>query len=200
MEEFTKNKFPATIVRPSHTYNTVIPITMGGWEEFTTVDRIKRGLPIIVQGDGTSLWTITHAKDFAKGFLGLLGNEHAVGQAFHITSDDVFSWNQIYQIVAEAIGCEAKIVHIPSDYICNFADKYNFPSVRGTLLGDKSYCAVFDNSKIKHYVPAYKATIPFSEGIKQTLQWFESDPSRIKINETTNRFFNELIEKYSKID
>jgi len=198
MDAYRKRDFPVTIVRPSHTYNTVLPVTLGGWEEYTVVDRIRKGLPIVVQGDGTSLWTETHADDFAKGFSGLLGNQHAIGEAFHITSDEVLSWNQIYQTLAHAAGCEAKIVHIPSDYICDYADKYNYPSERGNLLGDKAHSAIFDNSKIKRLVPDYVATIPFSEGIKRTLKWFESDPSRMIIKEETNRFLDELIENYSR--
>ncbi len=198
MALYRDRNFPSTIVRPSHTYNTVIPVTMGGWEEYTVVDRMKKGLPVVVQGDGTSLWTETHADDFAKGFIGLLGNQHAIGEAFHITSDEVLSWNQIYQTLAHAAGCEAKIVHIPSEYICDYAEKHNFPSERGNLLGDKAHSAVFDNSKIKRFVPDYVATIPFSEGIKQTLKWFESDPSRMIIKEETNRFLDELIENYGR--
>jgi nucleoside-diphosphate-sugar epimerase len=193
---YRERDFPVTIVRPSHTYDTVLPVTLGGWEEYTVVDRIRKGLPIVVQGDGTSLWTETHSDDFAKGFIGLLGNQHAIGEAFHITSDEVLSWNQIYQSLAHAAGCEAKIVHISSDCICDFADKHNFPSERGNLLGDKAYSAIFDNAKIKQFVPDYVATIPFSEGIKRTLKWFESDPSRMIIKEETNRFLDELIEKY----
>ena len=198
MDLYRKRDFPVTIVRPSHTYNTVLPVTLGGWEEYTVVDRMKKGLPIVIQGDGTSLWTETHADDFAKGFSGLLGNQLAIGEAFHITSDEVLSWNQIYQTLAHAAGCEAKIVHIPSEYICDYADKHNFPPERGNLLGDKAHCAIFDNSKIKRFVPDYAATIPFSEGIKQTLKWFESDPSRMIIKEETNRFLDELIENYGK--
>ncbi|MEI8115110.1 MAG: SDR family oxidoreductase [Bacteroidia bacterium] len=193
---YRERDFPMTIVRPSHTYNTVIPVTLGGWEEFTVVDRIRKGLPIVVQGDGTSLWTETHADDFAKGFVGLMGNQHAIGEAFHITSDEVLSWNQIYQSLANAAGCEAKIVHISSQAICDYADKHNFPSESGNLLGDKSHCAIFDNSKIKSFVPDYLATIPFSAGIKRTLDWFEADPSRMIIKEETNRFLEELINKY----
>ena len=190
---FRERNFPVTIVRPSHTYSTVIPVTLGGWEEYTVVDRIRKGLPIVVQGDGTSLWTVTHSDDFAKGFSGLLGNDHAIGESFQITSDEVLSWDQIYKTLAHAAGCEAKIVHISSDYICDYADMHNYRSVRGSLLGDKAHCAIFDNSKIKRFVPDYVATIPFSEGIKKTLEWFESEPSRMIINEETNRFLDELI-------
>jgi nucleoside-diphosphate-sugar epimerase len=193
---FREHDFPMTIVRPSHTYNTVIPVTLGGWEEYTVVDRIRKGLPIVVQGDGTSLWTETHADDFAKGFVGLMDNQHAIGEAFHITSDEVLSWNQIYQSLAHAIGYKAKIVHIPSETICDYADKHNFPSERGNLLGDKSHCAIFDNSKIKRFVPDYLATISFSEGIKRTVEWFEAVPSRMVVKAETNRFLDELIRKF----
>lgn len=195
---YRENGFPITIVRPSHTYATVIPVTLAGWDEYTVVYRIKKGLPIVVQGDGTSLWTLTHSDDFAKGFTGLIGNQHAIGESFHITSDEVLSWNQIYQTLAQAAGREPEIVHITSKYISDFADKYNYPSVYGTLLGDKSYSSVFDNSKIKRFVPDFIATIPFSEGIKHTLKWLEADPSRMIVKEETNRFIDGLITTYSK--
>ena len=193
---YREKDFPVTIVRPSHTYYSVFPVTLGGWNEYTVVDRMKKGKPIVVQGDGTSLWTITNAYDFAKGFIGLMNNKHAIGEAFHITSDEVLSWNQIYETLAEAAGCKPQIVHIPSDFIADFADKNNFPSVRGTLLGDKSHCAIFDNSKIKKFVPEFVATIPFAEGIKQTLRWFEADKSRMLVSDVTNRFLDGLIEVY----
>lgn len=179
--------FPVTIVRPSHTYSTVIPITIGGWDEYTAIDRIKAGKPILVQGDGTSLWTITHASDFAIGFKGLLGCTEAIGEAFHITSDEVLTWNEIYQQTAEAIGCEAKIVHVSTDEICRLDPEYI-----GSLWGDKSFCAVFDNSKIKRYVPEFEAKVPYREGIKQTIRWFEADKSRQKINVETETLMKAL--------
>jgi nucleoside-diphosphate-sugar epimerase len=186
--------FPMTIVRPSHTYYSVIPVSLGGWEEFTVIDRMRKGLPVVVHGDGTSLWTMTHANDFAKGFLGLMDNQHAIGESFHITSDEVLTWNQIYETVARAAGCVAKMVHISSETISNYADLHGYPSVRGTLLGDKSHSAVFDNSKIKRFVPGFVATVPFSEGIKQTLDWFDADPSRRVVKDEANRFFDGLTE------
>ncbi|MBK7805574.1 MAG: SDR family oxidoreductase [Saprospiraceae bacterium] len=198
MDEFARKKFPVTIVRPSHTYSTVIPVTLGGWTEYTVIDRIKKGLPVVVQGDGTSLWTLTHADDFAIGFLGLFGNNLALGEAFHITSDEVLTWNQIYEAVAQAAGHTANIVHIPSDYIADYADLHHYPSKRGSLLGDKSYSAVFDNSKIKKFVPTYKANIPFAVGIKNTLHWFESEPTRMIINEQTNKFLDGLIDNFGR--
>lgn len=198
MNEFVLKKFPVTIVRPSHTYATVIPVTLGGWTEYTIIERIKKGLPIVVHGDGTSLWTLTHADDFAVGFLGLFGNAMARGEAFHITSDEVLTWNQIYQTIAQAAGYVANIVHIPSDYIADYAELHHYPSKRGTLLGDKSHSSVFDNSKIKSFVPDFNASISFSEGIEKTLRWFESDPLRMIVNENTNQFIDGLISTYGK--
>jgi len=199
MSAYRERGFPVTIVRPSHTYYSVIPVSLGGWEEFTVIDRMRKGLPVVVHGDGTSLWTMTNAIDFAKGFLGLLNNQHAIGESFHITSDEALTWNQIYETVARAAGCEAKIVHISSEYISNYADKHHFPSVRGTLLGDKAHSALFDNSKIKRFVPDYVANIPFSHGIKQTLNWFDADPSRRVVKEETNRFLDGLIADNSRV-
>lgn len=183
-----EQEFPYTIVRPSHTYSRVIPITIGGWNEYTTVDRIKKGLPIIVQGDGTSLWTLTHADDFALGFIGLLGNPQALFEDFHITSDEFLSWNEIYQLTAAAVGCEAKIVHVTSDRICQ-----KDPDYTGTLLGDKAVSTLFDNSKIKRLVPSFKASIPFAEGIKRTLAEFEAEPSRQLIDAETHQLIEDLI-------
>lgn len=196
MHLYRTKDFPITIVRPSHTYNTVIPITLGGWTEYTTVDRMKKGLPVVVQGDGTSLWTLTHAKDFAQGFIGLLGNIHTIGEAFHITSDEILSWNQIYETLAEALDTKANIVHIPTIQICKYADEMGYPSEFGSLWGDKSHCAIFDNSKIKRFVPEYKAVIPFSEGIKETIKWFEARAERMIINDATNKFLDGLIKKW----
>ena len=194
MKAFDENSFPVTIVRPSHTYDTVIPVVYGGWQEYTIVDRIKKGQKIIIHGDGTSLWTLTHSEDFAKGFCGLMGNSKAIGEDFHITSDEVFNWNQIYLMVAQAAGREPNIVHIASDFIIKVV-----PEHRGRLLGDKSESAVFDNSKIKSFVPDYVATIPFKEGIKRTLTWFEEDPSRQLIRESTVEMMDRVIERYENI-
>lgn len=180
--------FPTTIVRPSHTYSTVIPLTIGGWQEYTAVARMKQGKPVVVQGDGTSLWTLTHPEDFARGFIGLLGNRAALGEDFHITSDEFLSWNEIYQLTAEAAGAEARIVHVTSDRICAMAPDYT-----GTLLGDKSVSAIFDNSKIKRLVPDFRAQIPYREGIKRTVAWFEADASRQVINPATEALIERLI-------
>ncbi len=185
--------FPITIVRPSFTYDTVIPLAIGGWNEFTAVDRMKRGKKVIVHGDGTSLWTITHAEDFAKGFVGLVGNARAIGHPFTITSDEALTWDQIYKTVAEAAGAEAKIVHIATDFLVKFDESFT-----GTLMGDKSHCAIFDNSKIKAFVPDFKATIPFSEGVKRTLAWFDADPKRKVVVEKTNEMMDKIIRAYEQ--
>lgn len=186
--------FPAVIVRPSLTYDTVIPVTLGGWTEYTVVDRMKRGKKTVVQGDGTSLWTVTHSRDFAKGFVGLLGHQQAIGHAFHITSDEVLTWDQIYQAVASAAGVEADIVHVPSDLICHM-----YEAQTGTLLGDKIHSGIFDNTKIKTFVPEFQATIPFKQGIKETLDWFEADPARMVVSEATDAMLDHILDTYRTI-
>jgi nucleoside-diphosphate-sugar epimerase len=183
--------FPITIVRPSLTYDTVIPTAIGGWTEYTIIDRMKRGKQIIIHGDGTSLWTVTHAEDFAKGFVGLLGHQQAIGQPFHITSDEILTWNQIYQAVADAAGCVANTVHIPSDFIVHCE-----PSLEGTLTGDKAQSVIFDNTKIKRFVPDFRATIPFAQGIKRTLAWFEADRTRQIIRKETHEMMDRIIQSY----
>jgi nucleoside-diphosphate-sugar epimerase len=188
---YRNEKFPITIVRPSLTYDTVIPIPVGGWMEYTTVDRIKKGKKIIVHGDGSSLWTITHADDFAKGFVGLLAHQQAIGHAFHITSDEILTWDQIHQALAEAVGCEAHIVHMASDFLGSFDE-----NLRGSLVGDKATSVIFDNTKIKRFVPEFNAVIPFKQGIKRTIDWFEADPARMIIKKETNEWIEKVINKY----
>lgn len=183
--------FPATIVRPSYTYETIFPVAIGGGSSYTLADRLKKGKPIIVHGDGTSLWVLTHAEDFARGFIGLLGNREAIGQAFHITSDEVQTWEQIYRTIAEALGVEANIEHIPSDFIARVA-----PRLAGTLLGDKTWSAVFDNSKIKTFVPDYAAAIPFREGIRRALMWFDEDEQRQHVDAEVNEEMDHILNSY----
>lgn len=194
MQAYREEGFPATIVRPSLTYDTNLPIAIGGWGCYTLADRLKKGQPIIVHGDGSSLWVVTHADDFAKGFLGLLGNHHALGHAFHITSDEVLTWNQIYQITAEALGVEAKVVHIPSDFIAQVE-----PQLAAGLFGDKTWSTVFDNSKIKTFVPGFQATIPFREGIRRTLAWFDADKKRQRIDEDVNMEMDRILNAYGSL-
>jgi len=181
--------FPATVVRPSLTYGDAnFPIALGGWGCYTLPLRMKRGLPTIVHGDGSSLWVVTHAADFAKGFCGLIGNMQAVGDAFRIASDEVLTWNQIYETMAEALGVKANLVHISSDFIAKVD-----PSLTGPLLGDKSWSVVFDNSKIKEFVPGYQAVIPFREGVRQTVAWFEADKSRQRVDEAVNAQLDRIL-------
>jgi nucleoside-diphosphate-sugar epimerase len=188
---YRQEQFPITIVRPSLTYDTVIPVPIGGWADYTIVDRIKKGKKIIVHGDGTSLFTITHADDFAKGFLGLLGHQQAIGESFHITSDEILTWDQIHQALAKAVECEAKIVHVPSEILAAFDQE-----LRGSLIGDKATSIIFDNTKIKRFVPEFSAVIPFNRGIQRTLEWFESDPARQIIRKETDDWMDKIINKY----
>lgn len=194
MKAYREEGFPVTIVRPSLTYDTVIPIAIGGFKEFTTPQRMLNGEEIIIHGDGTSLWTVTHADDFAKGFVGLIGLTTAIGHAFHITSDEVLTWNMIYKILADSLGVEAKVVHIASDFICKIE-----PSFTGTLLADKAESVIFDNTKIKTFVPGFTATIPFSEGIKRTLQWLDEKPERKIFNAEKNQQMDNILRAYHSL-
>jgi nucleoside-diphosphate-sugar epimerase len=190
IEEYRRNKFPFTIVRPSHTYDqTCFPLEGG----YTVIDRMLRGKPVIVHGDGTSIWTLTHSSDFAKGFIGLLGNSRARGEIFHITSDEWLAWNQIYQILAEAAGVTPTLVHIPSDLIA----AYN-STIGDSLLGDKTHSALFDNSKIKQVIPEFSATIPFSRGAEEIIAWHKADPARQKIDIEFNDLCDLLLKNYQK--
>jgi len=188
--EYRDNGFPITIVRPSLTYGlSMIPAAINSWPKpWTIVDRMRKGKKVIIHGDGTSLWVMTHNTDFAKGFLGLIGNIQAIGHAFHITSDEVLTWNQIYQAIADAAGVKLNAVHISSDFIIKID-----PDHTGTLLGDKAYSIVFDNSKIKRFVPDFVATVPFSQGVKRSVEWFEQDSKRQIVDNDYNKFMDRLI-------
>ena len=178
MREALKNDFPATIVRPSLTYSDFFPLTCMWGKPYAIIDRMRRGKEIIVPGDGTSLWTITHNTDFAKGFVGLFGNKPAIGEAFHITQDEVLDWDRIFTILAHAAGVEPKLVHIATDFIgeCN-------PARKEGLAGDHSVSAVFDNTKIKKFVPDFKCTVPFAVGAKRVIDWFDADPDEREIKD-----------------
>ncbi|NOY59271.1 MAG: SDR family oxidoreductase [Calditrichaeota bacterium] len=191
MQAFRERNFPVTIVRPSHTYDrTLLPFR----GRYTVVDRMRRGEKVVVHGDGTSLWTLTHHKDFAAGFIGLLGNPAAIGEAFHITSDELLTWNQIFEIVAHAAGTKPKIVHVPSEHIAKFD-----PDWGASLLGDKSHSVVFDNSKIKRIVPDFKATIPFSRGAGEIIEWYDSNPQYQKIDEKFNALLERIIASWDEL-
>lgn len=190
LDEYRKSKLPFTIIRPSHTYDRYYVPVEGG---YTVIDRMLRGLPVIVHGDGTSIWTLTHNTDFAKGFVGLLGNSHALGEVFHITSDEWLTWNQIYRILADAAGVQAKLVHVPSDLIAAYDSR-----IGDSLLGDKSHSAIFDNSKIKQVVPDFSATVPFSRGAEEIITWHRVDPARQKIDPAFNDLCDRILTNYQK--
>ncbi|WP_138751242.1 SDR family oxidoreductase [Paenibacillus sinopodophylli] len=175
LDEYARSGFPVTIVRPSFTYgDTMIPAALNSWNHpWSLIARIRAGKPVIVHGDGSSLWTMTHNSDFAKGFIGLLGQKETIGQAYHITSDEVLTWNQIYEAIGAAAGTPPKLAHISTSFLIS-----HDPELEGGLLGDKSVTSVFDNSKIKALVPDFEASLSFAEGIKRTVAWFEAHPDR----------------------
>ncbi|HMD72177.1 MAG TPA: SDR family oxidoreductase [Bryobacteraceae bacterium] len=195
MRAYREEGFPITIVRPSLTYGeTQVTLPVNSWaKSYTVVDRMRRGKKVIVPGDGSSLWVITHNTDFAKGLVGLLGREQAIGHAFHITSDEAMRWDQFYQIVAEAAGAQPQLVHMACDFIVSC-----LPEMRGTLMGDKAVSVVFDNGKIKRFVPDFRATVPFGQGIRRTIAWFDADPARKEIDEEANAKWDKLIEAYER--
>ncbi|MGA2183273.1 MAG: SDR family oxidoreductase [Bryobacteraceae bacterium] len=195
IKAYREEGFPITIVRPSLTYgDTQITLAVNSWtKSYSVVDRMRRGKKVIVPGDGSSLWVITHNSDFAKGLVGLLGNPQAIGHAFHITSDEVMTWDQFYRIVAEAAGTEPKLVHIPSDFLAACQ-----PEELGSLIGDKAVSVVFDNSKIKRFVPGYCATMPFARGIRRTLAWFDANPARRQVDADADAAWDKLIDAWER--
>ncbi len=195
MQEYRNNGFPITIVRPSHTYdNRRIPLGVhgsnGSWQ---VAKRMLEGKPVIIHGDGSSLWTLTHNTDFAKGFIGLMGNMHAIGEAIHITSDESLTWNQIYQIIADAIGVKLKAVHISSEFLSICGSQYDF---NGSLIGDKSNTVVFDNSKLKRLVPGFNATIRFDQGIRMLLDNILSNPHLQQADPDFDAWCDKVISTY----
>lgn len=177
MKKYREEGFPITIVRPSHTYDERnIPLGVHGKKGFwQVVKRIMEDKPVIIQGDGSSLWTVTWNGDFAIGYTGLMGNRHAIGEAFNITSDETLTWNQIYQTIANALGKELKAYHVSTDFLIACGDKYGF-DFEGSLLGDKSVCVVFDNSKLKRVVPQMTTNVPFNQGVRIALEYVLSHP------------------------
>ncbi len=187
---YRERGFPVTIVRPSHTYDCrSIPVR----GRYTVIDRMRRGKPVVVHGDGSSLWVLTHHDDFAKGFNGLLGNPHVLGEAFHITSDELLTWNQIHELLAAAAGAEAKLVHVPSDTIATFDRQWG-----DGLLGDKTHSMIFDNAKIKRVVPEFSATIPYAEGARETLAWYDADSARRSVDAETDALMDRLVQSQAR--
>ncbi len=192
MRAFREENFPMTIVRPSHTYDkTKLPVSGG----YTTVNRMRQNKKVIVHGDGTSLWTLTHHADFAVGFVGLMGHPAAIGEAIHITSDEALTWNQIYTMVANAAGVEKPdVLHVPSDIINRFDDEWG-----SGLLGDKQHSMIFDNSKIKRLVPEFVARIPFHQGVHEIIDWYDADPARQVIDRKLDQTMDNIIDAFEKI-
>lgn len=191
MQEYRTKKFPITLVRPSHTYDKTLLPMQGGW---TAIDRMRKGKKILIHGDGTSLWVLTHHKDFAKGFVPLLGNNRAIGEAFHITSDEILNWNQIHEILGYAAGAPPlQIVHVPSDLI----NAYD-PVWGAGLLGDKTNSMFFDNTKIKRIASDFACTIPFTRGAEEMIAWYDGDPARQVVNEEFNQLTDKIIAAYER--
>ncbi|MBQ8638634.1 MAG: SDR family oxidoreductase [Lachnospiraceae bacterium] len=176
MKLYREEGFPITIIRPSHTYDErSVPLGVHGNKgSYQVIKRMMEGKPVIIQGDGTSLWTMTHNSDFARAFIGLMGNVHAIGEAFQITSDESLTWNQIYQTIANALGVGLKAYYVPSDFL-DAVGPYDF---KGGLMGDKSNTVVFDNSKVKRAVPGWTAAVRFDQGVRMSLEYISSHPER----------------------
>jgi nucleoside-diphosphate-sugar epimerase len=185
---YREQGFPVTIVRPSHTYDrTQVPYDPG----WTLIERMRQGRPVVVHGDGTSLWTLTHAEDFARAFVGLLGRPEAIGDAFHITSDDVLTWNAIVSTLAQAAGAVAQIVHVPSDAILAADAEWG-----RSLLGDKAHSVMFDNTKIRRLVPGWVAAIPFARGAREIVDWHDADAARRRVDPRVDALIDGLIARY----
>ena len=197
MQAYRDNGFPVTIVRPSHTYSErSVPVAVHGEKgSFQVISRILQGKPIIIHGDGSSLWTLTFNTDFAKGFVGLMGNPATVGEAFHITSDENLTWNQIMQILAGALGRELIPCYVPSQVLAR-SETYDF---RGSLIGDKACSVIFDNSKLKRFVPDYVCTVPFHVGVRKALDYIFSHPECQTPDPAFDAFCDDLIGKMNSI-
>ncbi len=185
-----------TVVRPSLTYGpSQVPLVVNSWDRpYTVVDRMRQGKRVIVPGDGTSLWTMTHNTDFAAGFVPLLGNDAAIGEAFHITSDEALTWNQYYRETAAAAGVdELDILHVPTDGLIAAN-----PDDEGSLWGDKVHSTVFDNSKLLSLVPDFEATVPFAEGIRETIEWFDADPERRETDAAMGAHWDRIVGVYER--
>ena len=186
MKHYREDGFPVTIIRPSHTYGETALVV----DNWTVIDRMLKGKPVVVQGDGTTFWTLTHSADLAKAFVGLMGNVHALGHAFHITSDEALTWDQIYHVIGRILHVEPKLVHVASDFLADTAPQGD---VRGSYLGDKSNHVVLDNSKVKALVPDFICTIPFAEGYRQVMAYYQAHPELQVVDEVYDRWCDAVI-------
>ena len=195
MKEYRENGFPVTIIRPSHTYgHSQIPFAVSSWQHpWTVIDRMKRGKKVIVPGDGTSLWVLTWNADFARGLVGLLGNPKAIGEAFQITSDQVLSWDQIHLEAYQALSLEPNVIHIPSDFIARH-DEHAI----GSLIGDKSNSVVFDNSKIRRFVPEFHCEVKWADGLRGSLAWFDAHPEFQTVDHEADALWEKIISAYER--
>ena len=185
---YREEGYPVTVVRPSHTYDQTMVPFHGRW---TAVERMRRGKEVVVHGDGTSLWTLTHHRDFARGFVPLLGHPRTLGEAFHITSDDVLTWDQIAHALAAAAGVEPRIVHVPSDAIAVADQEWG-----AGLLGDKAHSMVFDNGKLRSLVGAIASTTPFEQGAREIVAWYDEDPERRVVDSRLDAVMDRLVERF----
>ena len=195
MKKYREEGFPVTIVRPSHTYDERnVPLGVHGKKGFwQVIKRIIDGKPVIIQGDGTSLWHLTFNADFAVGFAALMGNRHAIGEAFQITGDEVLSWNQIFATIADALGVELHPYYVSSEFLAAVGDKYGY-DFTGSLIGDKSVSVVFDNSKLKRLAPDMRTTVPFHRGVRIALEYMLAHPECRKEDEELDAWCDRVIE------
>lgn len=196
MKAHREQGFPVTIIRPSHTYDKRgIPVAIHGKNgSFSVVERIRTGRKVIVQGDGLSLWTLTHSRDFAVAFCGLMGNVHALGETYQITSDESLTWNQIYECIGAAVGQKPRMVHMPSDLLARLC-----PAYEGALLGDKSHTVLFDNRKIKRAVPEFVAKTRFDQGVREAVEYLYSHPEAQRKDEAFDAWCDAVIEQYESL-
>ena len=191
LQAWRETGFPATIVRPSHTYDKTLlpfdPYRAG----YTVLSRLKSGKPVVVHGDGTSLWVLTHHRDFAQGLVGLLGHAKTAGEVFHVTSDEVLTWNEIYTTIAQAAGTTARLIHVPSDVIAR-----EHPAWGAGLLGDKAHSVIFDNSKIRRFVPDYRAVIPFARGAEEIVRFYAEHPDFEPLDPEVDRLMDNLCQRF----
>lgn len=195
MQAYTQSGFPVTIIRPSLTYGpSQLPLCVNSWEHpYTIINRMRQGKKVIVPGDGTSLWVCTWNGDFAVGLLGLFGNPTAIGESFHITSDEVLCWNQFFEQTGSALALDPHLIHIPADLLAAWNDAYT-----GSLIGDKINSVVFDNSKIKKFVPEFDCKVTWAEGVKRTIAWFDADPARQTIDRDADQKWDKLISAFER--